>query len=165
MSGFVGDGTSDAFYPVRPTRAQFIAELRKSIGEPYNKSGGQACGGNCLGRLIHSARETGGLERLVAAAEPHLGHALPPNRFALLLALRRHAHEIKPSKALPGDLLLFNVGGEPRHLAVITEPGVILHADAGARNPKTGKASGLVVEHALPSSWRPTHAFRIPELT
>jgi cell wall-associated NlpC family hydrolase len=139
----------------RPARSDFIAAARTWEGRPYNASGAQACGANCLGLFVAIARGTGGLERLAAAAEPHVGHAKPPARSALLRALRVHLDQVRPGDAKPGDLLLFNVSDEPRHLAILTEPNVILHADA---------LHGRVVQHRLPRDWHPVAAFRIREL-
>ncbi len=139
----------------RPTRSDFIAAARAWEGRPYNASGAQACGANCLGLFVAIARDTSGLERLVTAAEPHVGHAKPPTRYALLRALRAYLDEVPPRDAAPGDLLLFSAGAEPRHLAILTEPNMILHADA---------LHGRVVQHRLPRDWRPVAAFRIQGL-
>ena len=138
-----------------PTRSEFIAEARRRIGNPVNASGAQDCGSNCLGFFVGLARALGGLERLVAAAEPHVGFAKPPSRLALLRGLREHMDQIPIAQATTADLILYNVDGQPRHLALVTEPGIILHADA-----RLG-----VVEHRIPSDWRPAAAFRIPEMT
>jgi len=98
------------------------------------------------------------MEDLARDVERHSGFARPPERTALLRGLLRAPQliRIKPRDARPGDLLLFKVAGAPQHLALVTEPDMILHADAGA---------GRVVEHAVPSAWRAVAAFRLAALT
>ena len=139
-----------------PARSEFIAEARRWIGRPVAPVGAQAQGVNCLGLFVAIARDVGGLERLVAVAEPWCGHAKPPSAGALLRGMKAHLWLLDRKAARPGDILIFRVGGEPQHLALITEPGIVLHADAG---------KGRVVEHRIKPGWRIAGAFRIPELT
>lgn len=126
---------------------------RAWVGRPYRPAGARECGVNCLGLFVAILREAGGFEDLAAAAEPHAGFARPPKSGALLRGLKDHLAGVPVENAGPGDLLLFRIGGEPQHLAILTEPGVILHADG---------VKGRVVEHRLPPGWRPVAAFRIP---
>lgn len=133
--------------------AAFIAAARASLGTPYKAAGACESGANCLGLWAVVLRRVG-QEELARAVERHSGFAQPPARSALLRGLLAapQLERIKPRRARPGDLLLFKVAGAPQHLALVTEPGMILHADAGA---------GRVVEHGRPPGWRAVAAFRL----
>jgi len=133
--------------------AAFIAAARSLIGAPYRAAGACENGANCLGLWAVVSRRVG-LDDLARDVERHSGFARPPERTALLRGLLRAPQliRIKSRDARPGDLLLFKVAGAPQHLALVTEPDMILHADAGA---------GRVVEHARPGAWRAVAAFRL----
>ena len=132
------------------TRAKFIAAAYARLHQPAKRCGR----GHCLGYFVSVAEDLG-IERLVRAAEPYLGYAEPPTRDALYRALQEHLDEVSPDDAVPGDLLLYAPGGVPRHIALLVEPQVIIHADRDKRR---------VIDHAKPRQ-RPYAAFSIPELT
>jgi len=135
----------------------FIAAARSLIGVPYRAAGACESGANCLGLWAVVSRRVG-LDDLACDVERHSGFARPPDRAALLRGLLAAPQliRVKPRDARPGDLLLFKVARAPQHLALVTEPDMILHADAGA---------GRVVEHARPPAWRAVAAFRLAALT
>lgn len=74
-----------------------------------------------------------------------------PSAGALIEALQRHADEVKPWDAMPGDLLALMWKGEPRHVAVDVGCGLIVHAKASMAR--------VVMEplrraHRVASRWR-----------
>ncbi|MFQ5774206.1 MAG: hypothetical protein ACE5GS_06800 [Kiloniellaceae bacterium] len=135
------------------TRAQIVAEARSWVGTPWAPAGAEkGVGANCLGFLAGVARNAG-LAELAAAFAPYRGYALPPEPRALLLGLRRHLARIGRDQAGPADLLLFDLGGGLRHVAMLSAKGTIVHAH---------QSKGRVVEHRL--VWTPHSAYRIPGL-
>ena len=137
-----------------PTVNEFIETARTWIGVPYKQSGSHRNGANCIGLLIGIAREAG-LETIAEEAAPHADFAHPPESGAILKIMKEYLNKIPMSDSLPGDIMLFKIGREPQHIALLTEFGIILHADIH---------SGKTVEHKLPETWRPIAVFRIKEL-
>ena len=134
-----------------PDRRAVVAEARRWIGTPWVPAGSErGVGANCLGFLAGVARNLG-LNDLADAFVPYRGHAVPPTPKALLLGLRRHLRPVAPARALPGDLLLFDLGAGLRHVALLSAPDTIVHAHEG---------QGRVVEQRL--VWAPHSAYRIP---
>lgn len=102
---------------------------RGYIGTPWVHQGrlkGKSI--DCLGLLVCVAREFG--------AEVKLDRTDYDNRKIDTAAMRKvleHYMEEKPiSKAAPGDVLLFALGGSPQHLAIKTDKGMI-HANMRTR--------------------------------
>ncbi len=140
------------------TRKEFIQEALKWIGRPYKPSGSQECGANCLGVFIGIARNVGGLEGLVAQAEKYADYAkqTKPREFLKRLVTSDYLEHIHPKKHDVGNLLLICIQGEPQHLVLLTEPGIILHASVGKKK---------VIQHGLPTEWKIAGEFRIKALT
>ncbi len=85
-----------------------------------------------------------------------------PDGARLKAMLATHLHEIPTEAALPADVLLFTLGGNPQHVGICTQlpdgrPG-LLHAYAPI---------GKVVEHGFGGAWpqRLCAAFRLPQAT
>ena len=136
-----------------PDRRDLVTEARRWIGTPWTPAGAErGVGANCLGFLAGAARDAG-LDALAAAFAPYRGYALPPKPKALLLGLRRHLGRVPVMAAVPGDILLFDLGAGLRHVALLSGPGTILHAH---------QAQGRVVEQGQP--WPAHSAYRIPGL-
>lgn len=132
------------------TRDEVVSEARTWLDTPWVASGAvKGTGCNCLGFLAGVARNCG-LEGVWRAFRPHEGFALPPDASALLRGLRAHLMPVKPAEARPADVLLFNRGGL-RHVALMTDPGWIIHAD---------QRKGRVVEHRM--IWTPHSAYTVP---
>ncbi len=136
------------------TKQALIQEAVKWIGRPYSAAGTQECGANCLGVFGGILRNLGGLENLVAEIEKHAKYARPVRSgdlFRCLIA-SKYLETIRPRKMEPGNFLLIRFSGEPQHMAIITEPGIVLHA------------SGLhkrVIRHGLPRDWKVVCEFKI----
>ena len=137
-----------------PTRAELIAQARTWLGVPAIVGGSQRCGVNCLGIIVGILRELGSFEAMVEEMDKHVGFKKPTTPGDLLrkLLVSKHWKNIKPVKLQPGNLVLFFTLEGPQHLALITEPGVILHA---AQNKKK------VVEHLIPDGWRIAAEFEL----
>ena len=136
-----------------PARRDIVIEARRWIGTPWVPAGSElGVGANCLGLMAGVARNLG-LRGLAEAFMPYRGHAVPPAPKTLLLGLRRHLRRRPLADALPGDLLLFDLGAGLRHVALLSTPGTIVHAH---------QAQGKVVEQRL--VWAPHSAYRIPGL-
>jgi NlpC/P60 family putative phage cell wall peptidase len=136
-----------------PDRRDIVIEARRWIGTPWVPAGSElGVGANCLGFMAGVARNLG-LSDLAEAFMPYRGHAAPPAPKTLLLGLRRHLRRCPLAAALPGDVLLFDLGAGLRHVALLSMPGTIVHAH---------QAQGKVVEQRL--VWAPHSAYRIPGL-
>ncbi len=136
------------------TTKAVIEEALIWIGSPYKSSGAQECGANCLGVFGGILRNIGSLEGLVAEIEHHAKYAKPirSGEFLRLLIASDYLETIRPLEYKVGDFLLMRVRDEPQHMALITEPGIVLHASS---------LHGRVIRHGLPKNWRPSCEFRI----
>ena len=137
------------------TRAELIREARRWIGTPYTPSGAhRGVGVNCVGFLCGAARDCG-LDGLWSVFVPYEHIARPETRLSLRKALTEHLTKIDVQRAREGDLLLFDRGGGPTHLGMITEWNdrrqYLIHAC---------DVEGKVFEFRL--TWRPHMAFQIP---
>jgi len=135
------------------TPEDFVKIAKTWVGVPWKPSGSHRNGVNCIGLFIGIARELE-MEELVESVVVHAGFATPPFSGSMLKKMREHLQGVALTEITVGDILVFKVDNEPQHVAVITEPGIILHADHQAKK---------VIEHKLPSSWRPVAAFRLKE--
>lgn len=146
--------TSSSAYRM-PARSELIAAARGWLGRPYRPGGAQTCGVNCFGLFIAILRGLNGFDDLVRAGEPYVGLSQPPNPLAFLAGLSGSVQRIHSDDAEPGDFIVYRFDGQARHLALVTAPGMVLHADNKA---------GRVVEHRIPPRWQPAAGFRIAGL-
>ena len=127
-----------------PHRHDVIAEARSWIGTPWKHQGcvrGRAC--DCVGLIKGVARGLG-LAGASVDTEAYRGYARLPNPETMLKGLAEHMIPIPAEAAGPGDVVLFRLGGQPQHLAILSDEGII-HAFAEARR---------VVEQRMPVAWR-----------
>lgn len=112
------------------SRVAILKQAREWIGTPYrHQASVKGVGTDCLGLLRGVWRETIGIEP--ETVPPYTADwAEAHKQEQLLLAARKHLHEIPIGDAEPGDVLLFRMGlGHPaKHCAIISEPGRIIHA-------------------------------------
>lgn len=118
-------------------RDTIVATARQLIGVRYRHRGCSLAGVDCLGVLLWTAQQLG-------VATPAVDYTRNPSGRRMVRLLREYLQAIRPSEALPGDVLHLAYGPMPQHLAIVTAPGRILHADS---------AVGHVVEHALVDPW------------
>ncbi len=136
------------------TKQALVQEAVKWIGRPYSASGTQECGANCLGVFGGILRNLGGLEGLVAEIEKHAKYARPIHSGQLfrLLTTSKYLETIRPKRLETGNFLLIRFAGEPQHMAIITEPGIVLHASGPHKR---------VIQHGLPRDWKIVCEFKI----
>lgn len=141
----------------KASRQDFIAAARSLLGSGYAATGAREGAANCVGLWAVALRKVGGLERLAEKCARGAMYRRPVTPGDLLRQLRadRDLLDVPVRQAQPGDLLLVKVKGVPQHMALITEPDMVLHADMALKK---------VVEHRLPPEWRPVAAFRIRDL-
>ncbi len=91
---------------------------------------------------------------MVKEAEAHVGmkHPITPDDLMKKLVASACLKNIIPIALTPGNLVLFFTRDGPQHLALVTEPGVILHA---------AQVKKKVVEHLIPSNWRAAAEFQL----
>ncbi len=129
---------------------------RTWIGVPWREVGTRRDGVNCLGLLVGVARELGGLDGLVARAEPYANFVCSPERGGMLRRMKEYLEVVPRRDALPGDLLLFRIDGEPQHVTLLTMPGTVLHSSQQAKRVRE--------EQLVPPGWIPTMVFRMEGL-
>lgn len=143
-----------------PTTQDFIAETLKYQGVTYNAIGTQSCGANCLGIWALILSSLGGFDKLVLELEAGARYSRPTSTGELMRGMVRsnYLEDIRPIRKEVGHLLLFRVAGEPQHLALIVEPGIIFHAD----NDPTRRRTNV---QGLPNDWPIAKEFRLVGLT
>ena len=125
------------------TAAEFIDAARRMVGTPWLHQGRTPAGVDCIGMVLESSRNAG-LD-LIA----HLGIEDPKgygrNPSPELLA-RVEQYGIPIDKPVPGCVIFFQFPSEkrPRHFAIYTERGTMIHADS---------RRGKVVEHGYRALW------------
>lgn len=142
-----------------PTRNELIVVARTWLDVPAIASGAERHGVNCLGLFIGILREVGGFEGMVEESTKHLGFRVPtsPGDLMRKLSGTKHLKSLpRPFKMEVGNLLLIFTRDGPQHLALITEPGVILHAS---------QAKKKVVQHRIPEGWRVAAEFKLVGLS
>lgn len=132
-----------------PIREDIVAAARGWIGTPFHHQGRlKGVGVDCVGVVIGVARELG------ISDFDTTGYARRPDSRELEKLARALMIEVPARKALPGDVLLLEIDGQPQHLAFVTDIGM-LHAYAPLRR---------VVEHVRDDGWdaRIIAAFKLP---
>ena len=120
------------------TPQEIIATARTWLGVPFLHQGRTRQGVDCGGLLVAIGEEAG-------AAIIHPGtYSMSPDPDLVLGALVANCSQVPVAQARPGDVLLMSFAGEPRHVGLLTDAG-LLHAWA-----KPGK----VVEHRMDGAWR-----------
>lgn len=123
------------------TRAELIAEARRWIGTPFHHQGrARGAGADCIGLLAGAAEACGYGPIDLPANYP--ATPVPATLFGWLDG-SGVVDAVPLDDALPGDLLLFQIAGQPTHFGLLTDAGWI-HADN----------SYGVVEVPLDAKWR-----------
>lgn len=127
------------------TKQDVINQARKYLGVRYKHQGRTEFGLDCLGLLVKVAHDLG-----ISKADSNDYGRVPDGR-KMMRQLEEHL-DITTSPE-PGDILLFRFQGEPRHLAIKTDIGMI-HSYAEQKK---------VVEHRMDEVWksRLVRAYRI----
>lgn len=150
-------------------RLQIVAEARTWIGTPFHHASrekglavdcvGLLIGvGNALGLFSYDNRDyapvapdgmvRAEIERFCYRLRPDYGNELRLKGYLPLL-----------SELLPGDILLFRIGGAEQHVGLYSGSNRMIHADAGV---------GFVCEHEVSLPWlnrlTEVYRFRLPEV-
>ncbi len=123
-------------------RDDIVREARAWIGTPFvwqASAKGRGC--DCKGLVVGVARELG----LPEAASLYAQMARYRDVDVRLLRAGLDATLIATRKPERGDVLLLTVGGKPQHLAIMTEPGRMVHT--------YGKGPSCVVEVPMGRVW------------
>ncbi len=125
------------------TRAQIVEEAHAWLGVPWVHQGfSKVRGCDCVGFIR-------GVGSLVGALHPeerdtrvvhYGGYARDPNPRVMKVALNEFLVSIPKDKVSLGDVLWIRIAGHPRHLGIMSEPGVIIHSDS---------VTGKVIEHGI----------------
>lgn len=128
------------------TRDEIVAAARSYLGTRYHHQGRNRAGIDCAGLIVCVARDLGVEVGDVA------GYARTPDGDSLRRAVEGQA--VRVATAQPGDILLMRFDGDPQHLAIMTDYGMI-HSYAQARR---------VVEHRVDAEWakRIVAAYQFP---
>lgn len=134
------------------TRLNVVDEARSWIGTRYaHQASVKGAGVDCVGLLTGIARELrlpDVFDPMTERGAPYRGYGREPNPKLLLQACADYLHEIPKSTAGPGDILLmaFTSDRAPRHFAIVTTPGKMVHAYARLRKVfETGLVPGAVI--------------------
>jgi len=115
--------------------SKIVEVARTWLGVPFRHQGRNRLGVDCGGLLICVGEEAG-----INVIHPDV-YSMSPDPKLIEVALLSNCDKV--SDMLPGDVLWFSFAGEPRHVGLATDIGVI-HSWA---------KSGKVVEHRLDSQW------------
>lgn len=124
------------------------------VGIPYADHGRTREGCDCWGlvRMVYADRLAVDLPSLAG------GYSAANNRgsVARLIADERTDtgwHEIEPGREQPLDLVLLRIGGEPCHVGVVVEPGMMLHLLKGT-NAAVERYTRPMWNRRIDSLWR-----------
>jgi cell wall-associated NlpC family hydrolase len=120
------------------TRIELIRIARTWLGVPFAHQGRNRAGVDCGGLLVAVADEAG------LNITPPAVYSQSPDPSVIDTTLMINATRIPLDQIQPGDILRFSFAGEPRHVGLATDIGVI-HA---------WQKPGKVVEHRLDAVWR-----------
>jgi hypothetical protein len=135
------------------TRAEFIAECRTWIGTPFGHQGRtKGLFVDCIGAPQESAKALG----LLPADFDFRRYGMLPVPAQMEKGLDELLERVPPGQEKPGDIAWMSdlyIGGAPRHLAVLSELGTIIHAHSRAGSVEHS-GTGKVVEQRLTPEFR-----------
>lgn len=152
-----------------PRRQLIVDEARRWLDTPFvHQASAIGAGVDCGGLIRGVGRAAGVLDMSDDDWRPWAAYARAPNPRRMGEAMRLFLRRIRPSKALPGDVLWLQWRDDlPMHLAILAEHKgrrTIIHAYSGAATPAFPE--GRVVEHGYAAEWpgRLHSAWRYPGL-
>ena len=116
----------------------FIAEARKLKGIKFHHQGRSVSGVDCIGLCVLAGQLCG-----INTQGDYTTYPRDPTGL-LEPSLLSVLNKVKKENIQKGDILLLNIEGSPRHVAIYTGQ-TIIHAYAPARK---------VIEHDLNDKWR-----------
>ncbi len=137
------------------SRAQVVEEALTWLGVPWVHQGFSKRGCDCIGLIRGVGKVTGAVEPDQDEADKYLCYSRNPDPIKMRKGLRTFFIPIPLIEAKIADILWFRLGKDPRHLGIITEPGIVIHADG---------VQGKVIEHRMATSRirMPIAAFQFP---
>lgn len=143
-------------------RAAVITEARSWIGTPWHHhQSTKGVGCDCIGFVRGVARGIGLADPFdTPAGMKYRGYAKTPEPAALLAACAEFLIPVPRAAALPGDVLVFRIGNDPMHFAILSDRVVdgkvlphMIHAYALATREAP---AGKVVENRIDAAhWEP----------
>lgn len=107
-------------------------------------------GVDCVGVVVCALKAAGGL------VNDKTGYSRIPSNGVLMKSIKEHCDQINQDEIAPGDIMLFDFGHAPQHVAVITglDPITLTHAYSSV---------GKVVKNGFDDTWarRLVACFRI----
>ncbi len=140
------------------TSKQIIEEARSWLGVPWAHQGySKKFGCDCIGMIHGVGVATTALKVNPVDLAAYSGYARNPDPRRMKMALTTFFKPILLKTAKPGDILWFRIDKYPRHLGIITEPGIVIHSDTVQKK---------VIEHRMATSriQAPVAAFQFPNL-
>lgn len=125
------------------TADQLVAQARMLCDVPWRHQGRGKNGVDCIGLVVTACKNAGlDLASYLNISDDHSYGVLPSPE--LLERVQRYCTPIE--KEIPGCLLFFSFPGDrhPRHFAIYTASGTMIHATSG---------EGRVVEHGYRGHW------------
>lgn len=137
-------------------REEWLRVAHTWIGVPWKRTGVRRDGVNCLGLLVGVARECS-FDTNIEQKEQQANFAAPPTRGVMIRKAKEDLEMILVKDAVPGDLLILRINGQPQHIAIITDlkPLQFIHADTMRK---------VVRKSTVETGWHPVAAFKIREL-
>jgi NlpC/P60 family putative phage cell wall peptidase len=117
------------------TPERVIAEARNWLGTPYRHQGRQrTVAVDCIGLVfgVMHAVGLGSSEFWIAFNRKHRSYKRVPDGHSLHDIFSLYTPEYPKTQAKPGDVLLICMAGMPRHTAILSERGSIIHAHSEA---------------------------------
>lgn len=131
------------------TRQLIVDTARSALGTPFRHQGRSLTHGvDCIGLIICV------MHKLGLSDFEYLSYPMQPPADLMTQTMRELLQVIPFEQAQPGDIYRFQVAGEPIHVGIATDCGVI-HAV---------HSKGGVVEHRLDHAWqrRIVETYKLP---
>ena len=129
---------------------EIIEQARTWIGTPYHHQARlKGIGCDCLGMVVGVADELGLKHEsgVLLSSFDQTDYSRQPDGERLTRMLQSVLYEVPKEEAVPGDLVLFSIEGNPQHVGLISDyEGLgVIHCYAPSRK---------VVEHRLDKKWQ-----------
>jgi len=130
------------------TVKEVIDEARTWIDTPFvHQARVKGLGADCVGLIIGVAH------KLKISDFDFKAYGRQPNPEQMGHLLQENLVLVDKLQMKPGDVLWLNLV-RPRHLAIYTDRGTIIHIDSRIAPRKPRGAMGRCVEHRLDDAWR-----------
>ena len=121
-------------------RIKIVECARQYLGVPFRHQGRSKLGIDCAGLVLLVGQEMGYLPKKLKIKN----YSRMPNGDFVVNLMQEYGEEKEIKEANIGDVFLMNIGGNPQHLSIKTNIGII-HSSEFAKK---------VIEHILSKSWK-----------